>query len=571
MTSLVSHRLILVDDGSDEPVQRMLDEFAARHPVTLIRNKEARGYTVAANQGIEASENQYVVLLNSDTVVGPGWLEKLIRCAESTDQAGVVGPFSNAASWQSVPMLTNPDGSWHLNPLPEGASPSDVATLVELWSPRLYPEVPLVNGFCYLITKDALERVGRLDERTFPRGYGEEDDFSIRCAKAGLKLYVADDCYVYHAKSRSHTAEGRKALVVQSKELLREKHGGDQVDEIVGRVRSAEDLVRTRTFVGEAMNHEKIDRQRVSHDSQRVIGWLQPHLEQAGGIRRAIEMTNRLLGWGFRTILITPDGWQSDWLPVVSEVMSVEQARSMTFDVLIGSDPDMVWPFLELTADRKVNYHLAPYMLYRSADDSLQAYYDRGPQQVTHVANSKWTAEQVQAHVDVSIEAVFPGGVDKRLFHPMRVARSHDIVCHGSIREHKGTEEIEQATSDLSLLKMEHHNAPQHHLARLINSGRVYVSAAWHEGFNMAALEAMACGVPVVMTDDGGSREYANDGENALVVEPRDPVALRQQIQRALDNSGLRANLIEGGMRTAWAFDWDDITADFADFLVAIT
>lgn len=569
-TNLLQHRLVVVDDGSDEPVRRALDEFASRYPMTMLRNEEARGYTVAANQGIAVSDSRFVVLLNSDTVVAPGWLEKLIRCATTMPDAAVVGPYSNAASWQSIPTLTGPDGSWHVNALPEGISVPEMGALVARWSPQLYPEVPLINGFCYLITRSALAQVGPLDEESFPRGYGEEDDFSIRCADAGYKLYVADDCYIYHAKSQSFTPEGRLAIVRESKELLNHKHGVETMRAKVDLIRSTEELIRSRTFLSLALEAESQQpKVRDLGEVRPVIGWVLPHLQEVGGVRRAIEMTNRLARWGWRTVLVTPDGEPSAWLPILSEVISIDHARTMSFDFLVGSDPDTVWPFLELSAVRKINYHLAAYMLYRKPDDTLKEFYASSDTGIVHVANSKWTAETVQSHTELPIAAIFPGGVDKRLFHPVRTGRTHDVICSGSKRPHKDTAIIEQACSGLTLLKMEAKRAPQHRLAELINSGRAYVSAARHEGFNLAALEAMACGVPVVMTDDGGSREYAVHGENALVVEPRDVGALSEQLHRVLVDSDLRVQLIENGLRTAWAYDWDVITADFAEFLLS--
>lgn len=279
-------------------------------------------------------------------------------------------------------------------------------------------------------------------------------------------------------------------------------------------------------------------------------------------------MTNRLNRWGFRTVLITPEGRRADWLPIRSDVVSMERARSMNFDILIASDPDVVWPFLEIEATHKVNYHLAAYMLYRQVNETLRAYYDASDPRIIHVANSKWTAEQAQSFSDISIRGVFPGGVDKGLFRPVRVERTHDVVSSGSTRRHKGGEIIEMAVStDLSHLKMLAQRASQDQLPALINSGRVYVSACWHEGFNLSVLEAMACGVPVVMTNDGGSSEYAVDGENALVVESRDPSALREQILRVLGDKELRARLIESGLRSAWSYEWDTVTAGFARFL----
>lgn len=564
-TNLVNNGLTLVDDGSDEPARRLLEEFSSRYPARLIRNEEARGYTVAANQGIAASEHPYVVLLNSDTVVGPGWLEKLIHCAETMPDVAVVGPYSNAASWQSVPQLTDPDGTWHLNPLPADTDPRDMAKEVERWSPRLYPEVPLVNGFCYLITRRALDEVGPLDEQSFPRGYGEEDDFSIRCGQHGLRLYVADDCYVYHAKSRSHTPEGRKSIVRENRKKLHDKHGADKIRALVQQIQNDEELVRSRAYVAAALQVSTHPFTEPSYDARDItVGWLQPHLEEAGGIRRAIEMTNRLSRWGCRTVLIVPDGWKTSWLPILSDVVSIERARTMAFDHLIVSDPDMVWPFLELEAKKRTVYHLAPYMLYRRKDETLDEYYGLSGIDILHVSNSRWTAEQVQDYSDIAMRAALPGGVDKRLFHPMRIDRSHDVVCYGSQREHKGTDTIEQACVDMRLLKMQGTRSSQHHLARLINSGLTYVSAAWHEGFNLAALEAMACGVPVVMTDDGGSTEYAVHEENALIVEPRDPAALREQILRVKEDRELRTRLVENGIRTAWDYDWDVTTAEFA-------
>lgn len=80
-------------------------------------------------------------------------------------------------------------------------------------------------------------------------------------------------------------------------------------------------------------------------------------------------------------------------------------------------------------------------------------------------------------------------------------------------------------------------------------------------------LEAMACGVPVVMTDDGGSREYAVDQENALVVPVEDVAAMEDAVARALGDRPLRTRLIEEGLRTAWRYDWDTVTAQFATFV----
>lgn len=566
-TNLTRHNIILVDDGSSlEATHQLLRQFVSKVPSTLIRNPSARGYTVAANQGIAAGKHEFVVLLNSDTILTPGWLDKLIRCAEVVGDAAVVGPLSNAASWQSIPKLIE-NGAWCVNSLPAGLAAADLAAEIDRWSPSLYPSTTLVNGFCYMISRRALEQVGLLDEANFPRGYGEEDDFSLRCLDHGLRLFIADDTYVFHAKTKSFTSQGRAELVRSAKCVLAKKHGIEKVRRRLRELAENEDLVRARTFA--SLVAERAGRPAEVPDLRDLaprIGWLVPHLGEVGGVRRIIEMSNRLVRWGCRVELITPDGAESQWLPILADVVSFEARRSREYDVLVVTDPDVVQPFLHLTARHRIVYHLAAYMVYRPENRELADYYC-ATSNCVHIANSRWTAERVKEHAGVEVRAVLPGGVDKRLFHPCRRRRIYDVAAYGSARRHKGTATVVEATRGLRLLRLADLRAPQRDLPWHICSARVFASGCWHEGFNFLPLEAMACGVPVVMTDDGGSREYAVDGENALVVPVKDAAAMREQLDRLLGDPALRTRLIANGLATAWRFEWDGVTAKLADLV----
>jgi glycosyltransferase involved in cell wall biosynthesis len=124
-----------------------------------------------------------------------------------------------------------------------------------------------------------------------------------------------------------------------------------------------------------------------------------------------------------------------------------------------------------------------------------------------------------------------------------------------------------EACRGLRLLKLAEINPSQEEMARHLCRGRVFVSACWHEGFNLCGLEAFACGVPVAMTDDGGSRDYARNGENALVVPVGDAPALRAAIDRLLWDQELRLRFIEAGMDCALKSSWSAVTANFEAFL----
>jgi GT2 family glycosyltransferase len=243
-------RLIVVDDGSGEAASGFLRAFADRHPaVTLIRREQApHGYTLAANRGIEASEGDYVVLLNSDTIVTPGWLRRLIAHGEAHPDVGVLGPLSNAASHQSIPAVRE-GGAWAVNPLPEWLTVEGMGAVLARAAPSGAASLPFLNGFCYVLKRAAIERVGLFDEERFAEGYCEENDYSQRVREAGLRLAVVEDAYVHHAKSRSYGGEGRAELARAHYEGFLEKHGRERIEGLVAEMEADESLAPVRAAV----------------------------------------------------------------------------------------------------------------------------------------------------------------------------------------------------------------------------------------------------------------------------------------------------------------------------------
>ena len=221
------HNLIIVDDGSDEETKKYLKEFATirNRYVTLIRNEITQKYTKSANIGLKASTGDYVILLNSDTVVSPNWTEKLIECAQQSSNIGIVGPMSNAASWQSAPKVLDKNGQFIINSLPKNITIKDMDLMCEKFSFNLFPEVELVNGFCFLIKRKVLNTIGFFDENSYPNGYGEENDYCFRAKDFGFKLAIATHTYVYHSKSKRFGYELRKSLSERAQIIFEQKYG----------------------------------------------------------------------------------------------------------------------------------------------------------------------------------------------------------------------------------------------------------------------------------------------------------------------------------------------------------
>jgi glycosyltransferase involved in cell wall biosynthesis len=93
----------------------------------------------------------------------------------------------------------------------------------------------------------------------------------------------------------------------------------------------------------------------------------------------------------------------------------------------------------------------------------------------------------------------------------------------------------------------------------------VFVFPSLAEGFGLPPLEAMACGAATVISDCGGVREYARDGENCLLVPPGDADALAAALQRLLEDGGLRAGLVAAGLETAVRFPVERFASQCAD------
>lgn len=197
-------QVVVVDDGSRGLTAGLLREEAARDPRLVLHRRDVnRGYTKSINEGVMLAGADWVVVLNSDTLVPKGWLDRLHAAARARPGAGMVGPLSNAASWQSLPAVKRPDGSWSTNEAIRPEHLDRMQALLDGATERAYPDVPLLNGFCTLISREVFDRVGLYDEEAFPMGYGEETDLCLRARAAGFRLVVADDCFVFHHKSVS--------------------------------------------------------------------------------------------------------------------------------------------------------------------------------------------------------------------------------------------------------------------------------------------------------------------------------------------------------------------------------
>jgi len=230
----VPYELIVVDNGSTDGTDQYLAGFARQwresrqrgrqeagfcKAVKIVRHERNLGYSAGNNAGIAAAGGDYVVLLNNDVVVTPGWLERLLAPTEENLRVGLVGPVTNVVSG----LQRVSDVSYDTSSL-EGLN-----EFSERWAEEHSGETEVVwrvVGFCVLIRRAVIDLIGGLDTR-FGIGNFEDDDFCIRAAIAGLSCVTAKDCFVHHFGSRTFEGEAidRDELLLRNWEVFKKKWG----------------------------------------------------------------------------------------------------------------------------------------------------------------------------------------------------------------------------------------------------------------------------------------------------------------------------------------------------------
>jgi GT2 family glycosyltransferase/glycosyltransferase involved in cell wall biosynthesis len=245
--------LVLIDDASVEPaIAEVLAEAALLDGVRILRNTANLGFTATVNRGLRSTRGD-VVVLNSDTEVGPRWLEHLVRAARSRPAVATVTPLSDNAGAFAVPIVGEP------NETPLGLDlPSVARRVAQIGQSPV--AVPTGNGFCLYIARQALETVGYFDTDMFPRGYGEENDFCLRALRAGWTHLADPATFVHHVRDASFGSE-RPELMKRARARIDEAY--PEYTALVREFVSSEEMVAVRDGVQDAYRRTDLPRPRL--------------------------------------------------------------------------------------------------------------------------------------------------------------------------------------------------------------------------------------------------------------------------------------------------------------------
>jgi GT2 family glycosyltransferase/glycosyltransferase involved in cell wall biosynthesis len=588
------YSLIIVDDGSDNPTKTFLEN--SRNNFTdyqLIRNEGAKGYTFAANMGMKASDAPYLILLNSDTIVSPEWIDRLYRAITLEDNIGIIGPLSNTASWQSVPELST-NGDWSLNPLPFNLTAEKMSKLVTKYSGCVLPDVPLLNGFCLMIKKAVIDQIGFFDEDNFGQGYGEEDDFTIRAEKNGWKKVIADDVYIYHSQSKSYSNEKRYRLSKISGENLQKKHGIDFIQSSVSFMNPNRVMegIRSRTKVM-VEREELIEKGKSRFLGKRVL-FLLPVADAGGGANVIIDEARLMLQMGVEVKIFNLSEYKFGFnqsypnldIPTIFGDVKDLPNVAKNFDAIIASaNYSVEWlKPLQHISDLRQGYYIQGFEPLMYPDGSEQARkaidtYTMFPE-MKNFSKTEWTRKMVfektgadvnKVGISVNIDLFrprdsIPFGVKPvtivAMIRPNSPYRNPEmtlsILSNISKKYVKDVDILLFGSNDVRSVVNQRYldfnwrqlgKLSQFQVAAMMSKADIFTDFSSHQAMGLSALEAMAAGCSVIVPKNGGAIEFIKHRKNGIVVDTFDFHDSLNGLSELIENDELRKQLQIDGIR----------------------
>lgn len=274
------HEIIVVDNGSSDGTREYLLQMEASCRVRVITNRLNLGFARASNQGAQAARGDFLVFLNNDTIVQPGWLEELVACARKEEKAGAIGArlLYLDDTIQHAGVVFNEDITQILH-IYQHYDKDHPAVMKER-------EFQAVTGACMLVRQDRFFGVGGFEE-CYQNGY-EDVDLCFKLREQGYKVIYHPQAVAYHLECQT---QGRHDRDTENGRTFKSKWSG----KILG---DAGKYYHEDNIAVEVIAPPDADPYLVAHDGNDNVYWQEAQqYRQQGVLDQAEACYLRALGF----------------------------------------------------------------------------------------------------------------------------------------------------------------------------------------------------------------------------------------------------------------------------------
>lgn len=325
-------RFIIVNDHTPDPfIMNYLNDLEKRgyENLLIIHRTVNGGFSEAVNIGMIIAADRDVILLNSDTVVQSGWIDRLVSAAKSDSRIGTVTPLSNNAEICTIPYQCKS------LPVATATLAKEIDRTAATVNAGQYVEIPVAIGFCMYIRRQCLDEIGLFDAQIWGRGYGEEVDFCLKATAQGWRHVMTGDTFIVH---RGNVSFGDEKLerVKESAKKISERY--PFYDQLIQRFIAADPGAPIRRTINLALINAALPAKRILHVSHGFGGGTEQYIRDMSALNIEAGYTPIVLrfkdtGESELDIELTETRLLGFFVAQHREIYSVDEIESLKSDI----------------------------------------------------------------------------------------------------------------------------------------------------------------------------------------------------------------------------------------------
>ena len=570
------NKIILMNDNSDKLtcnlINNIKEKYGKEYDIVVSKNDTNLGFIKNVNKGMELTQADYVLLLNTDCLLSKNVIPKLIDHLQKDEKVGLICPISSNAANLSFDILEN-------------YSYMQVNEIFEENFKGMSFDACTVVGNCLMITRECIKKVGYLDE-AYGMGYGDETDYQFKAHAKGFEAKVAIDTYVFHKSEVSFgTSPEKQKKLEHNRKIFFDRWGKEYNKRM-------EEYVKNDPIVY-INNNLKISKK----PSPDVLFFLPDIHQNAGGVHIVVDIVNYLNINGVFANILTErihDNYEEIMIFKPSFMKNINDLDPKCIVATIYPTIFFCNTIAEHFKIPCINFMQG----YEPCFDNGSVYAHaelacRSSQNILAISNFL----KNKCKDNFNKEAfVIPNGINVDLLYNDKKNDNDKKVITISLRNNynKGDfillEIIKQLTVKENNIKINvisnadihfpvnNNKSVEINIVRgpvkrkevnmLLLESDLYIDASFMEGFGLMALEAMASGTVPVLSESFGVDEYAKDGVNSFVIkEVNNADRYVEKIITLLHDDKLLENMRKEALKTSKDYDFDNNIPKYIDYI----